>query len=149
MLILYLPPRNKLQEIFSLHIYPTPTEVQPINPPPLPLHHPAMLSPRPLIKGPLHPPKQQTNPSPTSYSQRAIARGELWLEKRPRNSGGKGVHTRFSYQNGLVFLDLLTSCCVRKEVTFDSGKLPRPFLNPAVMGQRTKQRAEREKKDQG
>lgn len=63
-----------------------------------------MLPPRPLIKGPLHPPKQQTNPSPTSYSQRAIARGELWLEKRPRNSGGKGVHTRFSYQNGLGFL---------------------------------------------
>jgi len=48
-----------------------------------------------------------------------------------------------------VFWDLLTSCCVRKEVTFDSGKLPQPFLNPAVMGQRRKQRAEREKKDQG
>ena len=47
-----------------------------------------------------------------------------------------------------VFWDLLTSCC-EKEVTFDSGKLPQPFLNPAVMGQRRKQRAEREKKDQG
>jgi len=38
---------------------------------------------------------------------------------------------------------------VRKEVTFDSGKLPRPFLNPAVMEQRRRQHAEREKKDQG
>jgi hypothetical protein len=38
---------------------------------------------------------------------------------------------------------------LRKEVTFDSGKLPQPFLNPVVMEQRRKQHAEREKKDQG
>ena len=92
---------------------------------------------RPLLKGPLHPPGFQRDHSATSYSQPVVSSGELYLDKKPKDTGVKGVTCRVIFCGSTM---MLTIC--RKEVIFDSGKLPQPFLDPKVMDRRKREREE-------